>query len=174
MAVELVSNVKVITSGKTPTIANLTSGELAFGKLNKDGCYHLFGNADGSVVDIVLSTLQGSGGGGEGTIGTIDQVLKQGNTTNLLIEFNDLQGNIVRISPLGISINGDSGNTINISPVEGFEYNNFPVLTLDPNLERELSDAQKQVIRNIISTYSKDEIDDKLEELRSKLLWKEL
>ena len=52
MAIQLLSNVKIITSGQMPTPDNLQPGEAAFGKLTSDGKYHLFGNSDGEVVDI--------------------------------------------------------------------------------------------------------------------------
>lgn len=44
MAIQLMSNVKIITSGNKPTTANLLPGQAAFGKLNADQKYHLFGN----------------------------------------------------------------------------------------------------------------------------------
>lgn len=44
MAIQLISNVKIITSGAAPTTENLLPGQAAFGKLNSDGKYHLFGN----------------------------------------------------------------------------------------------------------------------------------
>lgn len=61
MAIQLMSNVKIITSGTTPTTTNLLPGQAAFGKLTADGKYHLFGNTGegggaGKVVDIVLDT----------------------------------------------------------------------------------------------------------------------
>lgn len=47
----LISNVKLISSGNVPTTDNLFKGEMAFGKVNSDKCYHLYGNSDGSIVD---------------------------------------------------------------------------------------------------------------------------
>ena len=89
MAIQLLSNVKIITSGQMPTPDNLQPGEAAFGKLTSDGKYHLFGNSDGEVVDIILSTLEGMSPG----TSDLQQVLENGNTTDLSIEFNSDNNN---------------------------------------------------------------------------------
>lgn len=46
---EIVSNLKLITSGKVPTTSNLGNGELAFGLV--DGVAKLYGNVNGTIVD---------------------------------------------------------------------------------------------------------------------------
>lgn len=46
---ELISNLKLITSGNMPTTANLANGELAFGLVG--GVAKLYGNVNGTIVD---------------------------------------------------------------------------------------------------------------------------
>ena len=46
---EIVSNLKLITSGNVPTTSNLGNGELAFGLV--DGIAKLYGNVNGTIVD---------------------------------------------------------------------------------------------------------------------------
>lgn len=46
---EIVSNLKLITSGNVPTTSNLGNGELAFGLV--DGVTKLYGNVNGTIVD---------------------------------------------------------------------------------------------------------------------------
>lgn len=46
---EIVSNLKLITSGNVPTTSNLRNGELAFGLV--DGVAKLYGNVNGTIVD---------------------------------------------------------------------------------------------------------------------------
>ena len=46
---EIVSNLKLITSGNVPTTSNLGNGELAFGLV--DGVAKLYGNVNGTIVD---------------------------------------------------------------------------------------------------------------------------
>jgi len=48
--VELVSNVKNITSGVAPSQLDLPLGFIAFGEVN--GEYRIFGNSDGEIVDL--------------------------------------------------------------------------------------------------------------------------
>lgn len=48
-SVEVVSNLKLITSGNVPTTLNLRNGELAFGLV--DGVAKLYGNVNGTIVD---------------------------------------------------------------------------------------------------------------------------
>ena len=48
-SVEIVSNLKLITSGNVPTTSNLGNGELAFGLV--DGVAKLYGNVNGTIVD---------------------------------------------------------------------------------------------------------------------------
>lgn len=172
MAIKLISNVKVITSGKAPTIANLAPGEMAFGKLSKDGYYHLFGNADGSVVDVVLSTLQSTGGGGgSGTIPSLEQVLQQGNTTSIAIEFNDNNDNLVKVDSNEIIVLDKNNNLTKIDST-GFSRNGFPVLVADPNMQ--YSDNQLESFRKLLNVYTKDDIDGKLDNISNSLIWKDL
>ena len=87
MSIQLLSNVKIITSGNVPTTANLLPGQAAFGKINSDGKYHLFGNTGeggdgiGKVVDIVLDTYSAI------SAANLETVLTSGNTTKLNIVF---------------------------------------------------------------------------------------
>lgn len=53
----LIHNVKRITSGNIPTTDNLKPGELAFGLINVDGKHHIYGNSNGSVVDLTSDYL---------------------------------------------------------------------------------------------------------------------
>lgn len=46
---EIISNLKLITSGNVPTTSNLGNGELAFGLV--DGVAKLYGNVNGTIVD---------------------------------------------------------------------------------------------------------------------------
>ena len=46
---EIVSNLKLITSGNVPTTSNLGNGELAFGLIG--GVAKLYGNVNGTIVD---------------------------------------------------------------------------------------------------------------------------
>lgn len=67
---EIVSNLKLITSGNVPTTSNLGNGELAFGLV--DGVAKLYGNVNGTIVDfsgvitIDADTLNGLLSGGKG------------------------------------------------------------------------------------------------------------
>lgn len=47
---EIVSNLKLITSGNVPTTSNLGNGELAFGLVG--GVAKLYGNVNGTIVDV--------------------------------------------------------------------------------------------------------------------------
>ena len=51
MAVDLVSNVKLATSGTTPTTANLPKGYMAFG--NFGGKNEVYGNVGSEVADLI-------------------------------------------------------------------------------------------------------------------------
>lgn len=56
---EIVSNLKLITSGNVPTTSNLGNGELAFGLVG--GVVKLYGNVNGTIVD--FSNFVEAGGG---------------------------------------------------------------------------------------------------------------
>lgn len=164
--IQLLSNVKIITSGKKPTIANLLPGQAAFGKIEVDGKYHLFGNTgeggeNGKVVDIIIDTL-----GGEGAIGTptLDTVLASGNTTSVDIQFSetDETGTVVTvISPDGIKSTatpvgeGATATTLSMLSGEGFKDNGFAVLSGNPN--NVVTDTEKATMRNVLDVLSRTE-----------------
>ena len=148
MAIQLLSNVKIITSGQMPTPDNLQPGEAAFGKLTSDGKYHLFGNSDGEVVDIILSTLEGMSPG----TSDLQQVLENGNTTDLSIEFNS------------------DNNTVIISS-NGITWNGYPYLSSNP--DSTITTDEATTIRNKIDSYSKEEVNNLISTIPG-LSWEEL
>lgn len=154
MAVQLMSNVKIITSGNAPTTANLLPGQAAFGKITSDGKYHLFGNTGegggvGRVVDIVLDSLP------EVEIPTLESVLTAGNTTKLSLLIQDDGGTTkVTIANTGITMGTTSMTEA------GFTDNGKVVLSANPSLVVEEGDAA--TMRGFLKVYSKTEIDAKL------------
>lgn len=146
MAIQLMSNVKIITSGIAPTTANLLPGQAAFGKLTADGKYHLFGNTGegggaGKVVDIVLDTYASL------SAISFDDALKAGNTTKLSAIFQDAEGNTkVTISSAGVEV--AEGGKLTIGGKDMF-YAGLASVSED--------DAAK--MRGLLSVYSKAEID---------------
>lgn len=153
MAIQLLSNVKIITSGTAPTTENLLVGQAAFGKITSDGRYHLYGNSDGTVVDIVLSSVESVASM------TLDDVLSHGNTSSLTIQLDDTSGNVTVLAPNSISItNGTRKLEVNSS--KGFTDAGKPVLSANPN--NTVSTEDSQTMRNILSVYSKSEIDTKI------------
>lgn len=76
------SNIKLITSGKAPTVDNLAKGQLAFGAVSNEN--RLYGNTGDAVVE--LGGGSGSGGGSQ----NLQQVTDRGaNTTNSLTVAKD-------------------------------------------------------------------------------------
>lgn len=154
MAVSLISNVKIITSGVAPTTANLMPGQAAFGKITADGAYHLYGNTGessgtGEVVDIIMSTL------GAQEAATLESVLTSGNTTKLDIVFQNNEGQtLVTVGPTGLLI-----GTTSVTEA-GFKDNGEPVLSSNPSLT--LTTIQATKMRTLLDTYSKAEVDAKL------------
>lgn len=146
MAIQLMSNVKIITSGIAPTTANLLPGQAAFGKITTDGKYHLFGNTGegggaGKVVDIVLDTYASL------SAISFDDALKAGNTTKLSAIFQDAEGNSkVTISSAGVDV--AEGGKITIGGKNMF-YAGLASVSED--------DAAK--MRGLLSVYSKAEVD---------------
>ena len=152
MAVQLMSNVKIITSGTAPTTENLLPGQAAFGKLNSDNKYHLFGNIGegggaGKVVDIVLDTYSSL------AAITLDQVLQAGNSTTLDIEFKETS------EGPAVTIIGKDGLTIGTTTVTsaGFKDNGYAVLSANPSNTIDTTAAQQ--MRTFLDTYSKAEVD---------------
>ena len=151
MAIQLMSNVKIITSGATPTTANLLPGQAAFGKLTADGKYHFFGNTGegggaGKVVDIVLDTYSAL------DAATLETVLTSGNTTKLNIVFTD-DGGVTKVTI------GNTGITMGTTTMtsEGFKDNGKAVLSGNPSLT--VTDEEATTMRNFLKVYSKTEID---------------
>lgn len=146
MAIQLMSNVKIITSGIAPTTVNLLPGQAAFGKLTADGKYHLFGNTGegggaGKVVDIVLDTYASL------SVITFDDALKAGNTTKLSAIFQDDGGNTkVTISSAGVEV--AEGGKLTIGGKDMF----YAGLASVPE-----DDAAK--MRSLLNVYSKAEVD---------------
>lgn len=151
MAIQLMSNVKIITSGTKPTTANLLPGQAAFGKLTSDGKYHLFGNTGedggaGKVVDIVLDTYSAL------DAATLETVLTSGNTTKLNIVFTD-DGDVTKVTI------GNTGITMGTTTMtaEGFKDNGKAVLSGNPSLV--VTDEEASTMRTFLKVYSKTEID---------------
>lgn len=146
MAIQLMSNVKIITSGIAPTTANLLPGQAAFGKLTTDGKYHLYGNTGegggaGKVVDIVLDTYASL------SAISFDDALKAGNTTQLSAIFQDNGGNTkVTISSAGVEV--AEGGKLTIGGQDMFYAGLASV-----------SDTDATKMRNLLSVYSKAEVD---------------
>lgn len=153
MAVQLLSNVKIITSGVTPTTANLLPGQAAFGKV-EDGKYHLFGNIGegggaGKVVDIVLDSYTAA------DAKSLEEVLTAGNTTKLDIVFQDEDGTTkVTVGP-----NGFVAGTTKVTET-GFVDNGKVVLSANPSLV--VPDEDATTMRGFLKVYSKAEIDAKV------------
>lgn len=160
MAVQLMSNVKIITSGNKPTTENLTVGQAAFGKITSDGLYHLFGNSDGKVIDLVLSTASGI------DAFDIDQVLTQGNTTDLSIQFDNESGNVVVIGTTGLTATNGT-RQLSINPANGFQDAGKPVLSANP--ANTISPDDATTMRNFLTVYSKTEVDGEIDALEAKI-----
>lgn len=153
MAVQLLSNVKIITSGVTPTTANLLPGQAAFGKV-EDGKYHLFGNTGedngvGKVVDIVLDSYTAA------DAKNLEQVLTAGNTTKLDVVFQD-EGGTTKVT---VGPNGFAAGTTKVTET-GFIDNGKVVLSANPSLV--VSDEDANTMRGFLKVYSKAEVDAKI------------
>lgn len=146
MAIQLMSNVKIITSGVAPTTSNLLPGQAAFGKLTSDGKYHLFGNTSGEVVDIVMSTYSAL------SAPTLDTILTEGNETTKDILIQDADGSTV----LSIGQAGVAAGTTTLTK-DGFVDNGKVVLSANPQLV--VSDDDASTMRGFLKVYSKTEID---------------
>lgn len=153
MAVQLLSNVKIITSGVKPTTTNLLPGQAAFGKV-EDGKYHLFGNTGegggaGKVVDIVLDSYTAA------AAKNLEQVLTAGNTTKLDVVFQD-EGGTTKVT---VGPNGFVAGTTKVTET-GFVDNGKVVLSANPSLV--VSDEDATTMRSFLKVYSKAEIDAKI------------
>ena len=153
MAIQLMSNVKIVTSGNAPTTENLLVGQAAFGKLTKDGLYHLWGNSDGTIVDLVMSTASG--------IDAFDlqQVLTQGNETTLDIQINGESGAVTLISKTGVTATNGTRQLAMI-PATGFTDAGQPVLSANP--ENTIDSSQAKTMRDFLEVYSKAEVNTKI------------
>lgn len=153
MSIQLLSNVKIITSGVVPTTANLLPGQAAFGKITSDGKYHLYGNTGeggdaGKVVDIVLDTYSGI------DAFTLEQVLTQGNTSKLNVVFTD-DGGVTKVTV------GAAGLTAGTTTVkeDGIQVKGKDVLSAALTT---VSEDDAATMRGLLKTYSKAEIDGML------------
>lgn len=155
MAIQLMSNVKIITSGNKPTTTNLLPGQAAFGKLTEDGKYHLFGNtgeggAAGKVVDIVLDTYSAL------AAPTLASVLAVGNTSTLDILFKETAEGETLVT---VGKGGVVAGTTKLTK-DGFIDNGKVVLSANPNLV--VSEADAATMCGFLNVYSKTEVDAKL------------
>lgn len=150
MAIQLQSNVKIITSGIAPTTANLLPGQAAFGKVGDK--YHLYGNTGegggaGKVVDIVADTYAALGAP------DIETVLHTGNSSTVDILFKETaEGETL----LTVGKGGVVAGTTKLTK-DGFVDNGKVVLSANPNLVVSADDAAQ--MRTFLSVYSKSEVD---------------
>lgn len=153
MAIQLISNLKVITSGKIPTVDTLGVGQAAFGKITADGKYHFYGNSDGVVKDIVVDSMTDIANA------NLQKVLEKGNETTLSIQFNaDPAGNITIISADGLTTTiGDRALKVGAT---GFTDAGQPVLSANPN--NTINSTQAQQMRTFLDVFSKDEVTAKI------------
>lgn len=152
MAIQLMSNVKIITSGNKPTTANLLPGQAAFGKLTSDGKYHLFGNTgenggEGKVVDIVLDTYSAV------SAPALDTVLAVGNIATVDVLFKETAEGETLVS---VGKNGVVAGTTKLTK-DGFVDNGKVVLSANPSLV--VSDDDAATMRGFLKVYSKAEVD---------------
>lgn len=153
--IKLVSNVGIITSGITPTTDNLLPGQAAFGKLNSDDKYHLFGNTGedgdkGKVVDIIVDTISS-------TVhpSTLEQVLTAGKQTTLDITFDASTGNVTIVGHDGVSVS-DGSRVLSMKAGEGFKDNGSAILSANPD---NIIDASEQnQMRSAIGVLSETEV----------------
>lgn len=155
MAIQLMSNVKIITSGVTPTTSNLLPGQAAFGKLTSDGKYHIFGNTGegggaGKVVDIVLDTYSAI------AAPELEEVLASGNDTTADILFKETAEGETLVT---VGKGGVVAGTTKLTK-DGFVDNGKVVLSANPSLV--VSDSDAAQMRTFLKVYSKAEIDAKL------------
>lgn len=155
MAIQLQSNVKIITSGIAPTTANLLPGQAAFGKITSDGKYHLYGNTGegggaGKVVDIVTDTYSAL------NAPNLQAVLEMGNSSTVDILFKETaEGETL----LTVGKGGVVAGTTKLTK-DGFVDNGKVVLSANPNLVVSADDAAQ--MRTFLSVYSKAEVDGKV------------
>lgn len=153
MALQVMSNVKIITTGVPPTKENLLVGQAAFGKITSDGKYHIYGNSDGEVIDLVISSVS--------DIASVDLegVLTNGNTTTLSITFDDESGNVTVISNDGLTVT-DGTRQLAMKATSGFTDAGQPVLSANPN--NTINSTQAETMRGFLDVYSKTEINTKI------------
>lgn len=148
MAIQLMSNVKIITSGIAPTAEKLLAGQAAFGKITSDGKYHLYGNTGEGVVDIVADTLEALS-----EIPNLQTVLNTGNSSTLDILFKETaEGETL----LTVGKGGVVAGTTKLTK-DGFVDNGKVVLSANPNLVVSAEDAAQ--MRTFLSVYSKADVD---------------
>lgn len=148
MAIQLMSNVKIITSGIAPTAEKLLAGQAAFGKITSDGKYHLFGNTGEGVVDIVADTLEALS-----EIPNLQTVLNTGNSSTVDILFKETEGGETLLT---VGKGGVVAGTTKLTK-DGFVDNGKVVLSANPNLVVSPDDAAQ--MRTFLSVYSKAEVD---------------
>jgi len=152
MAIQLISNLKVITSGKVPTVDTLSVGQAAFGKITADGKYHFYGNSDGVVKDIVVDSMTDIANA------NLQKVLEKGNETTLSIQFNTESGNVTVISADGLTTT-IGARALKIG-ADGFTDAGQPVLSANPN--NTINSTQAQQMRTFLDVFSKAEVNAKI------------
>lgn len=196
MALQVESNVKIIKSGNIPIAWNgttgLKEGEMAFGFITADNKYHLYGNSQGTVVDLVEAS--------QSELQALDSVLTQGNTSNKSIvltgtEYETLNNdatfnsdgisfikrhdgdssvkikNDIKIDGVGTSTSAVFSNTkasftSGMGTVEmsvGTGFTDLDKPVLSANPNRTIVDADKTTMRNAINVYAKTEVYTKSE-----------
>lgn len=154
--IQLMSNVKIITSGNVPTTDNLLPGQAAFGKLTSDGKYHLFGNTGegggaGKVVDIVLDTFSAQ------EVAKLQSVMESGNDTTIDMLFKASKGGATTVT-----IAASTGNITTTGTVEAGAFTDHGKTVLSANPSLVVSEADAGVMRGFLNVYSKAEVDAKL------------
>lgn len=152
MTLKVTSNVKQITSGQVPNASTLAPGELAFGLITEDSKYHLYGNNNGTVIDL---TPQSSGSSAEQTF---DEVLTAGNTTGKIAKFVS-ESSSAEVSSIGLAVLGSDSTTVKVTITSGFTDNEHKVLSSNPDTSRDLSATEQETVRTRVDVYSKAEVD---------------
>lgn len=191
MALQVQSNVKIIKSGNIPVAWNgttgLKEGEMAFGLITADNKYHLYGNSQGTVVDLIEAS--------QSELQALDSVLAQGNSSTKSIvligtEYETLN-NDATFSSDGLNFikRHDGDSTIKIKndiKIDGVGTGRSAVFSdtkasfvagmatvemssdtgftdnnkpvLSANPSRTIVDSDKATMRNAINVYAKTEV----------------
>lgn len=156
MAIQLVSNVKIITTGVAPTTdAQLGLGQMAFGLIDADNKYHIYGNSEGTIIDLILAS--------QGPVPTLQDVLTSGNTSTLSLVLSDsTAGTTITVAPdlITAAITGADARTLTMNPAVGFKDDGAAVLSANP--DNTITVAEATTMRTFLDVYSKAEVDAKI------------